>query len=245
MGPRARIRRVLVVTLSTLALAAVVGANAGSAQQAGAGDLAAAAGGAGGDSVVSGTHHAHVTVTGADVAGPAVNAAGVPAKDAGAGVAAPAAKQPPAAAGAPAGAGPNLLDDLISAASGESNGTIASVLDKALAKEFEAESKTAQSNEGKTFNKTVASEEVRAVCVCGQQGVGGVTHPARQQRGLKPKRCPPHTRARWRLLRGVACCRPRWRRWCASARAASRRETRTRQQRALWPRAGPPVAAVG
>lgn len=55
---------------------------------------------------------------------------------------------------------PNLLGDLISAASGESNGTLGQVLDKALAKEFEQESKNAESGKGKTFNETVAHEEV-------------------------------------------------------------------------------------
>lgn len=59
---------------------------------------------------------------------------------------------------------PTLLGDLISAASGESNGTIAQVLDKALAKEFAQESKNAEEGKGKTYNETVHSEggEVRS-----------------------------------------------------------------------------------
>ena len=96
-----------------------------------------------------GEHHPQIIVTGADV-----------------GVAEP-SPQPEAEGSSPAPAPPNLLGDLISAASGESNGTIAQVLDKALAKEFEQESKNAESGKGKTFNETVASEEVRTPCCCG------------------------------------------------------------------------------
>jgi hypothetical protein len=92
-----------------------------------------------------GEHHTKIIVTGVEV--------GV----------APVSPSPAAAAASSSEAeepAPNLLGDLISAASGESNGTLGQVLDKALAKEFEQESKNAESGKGKTFNETVAQEEV-------------------------------------------------------------------------------------
>lgn len=90
-----------------------------------------------------GAHHPQITVTGVEV-GVAASPAPPPTPD----------------------AAPNLIGDLISAASGESNGTIAQVLDKALAKEFERESKNAESGKGKTFNETVAHEEVSRSRCC-------------------------------------------------------------------------------
>lgn len=103
----------------------------------------------------AGEHHPTITVTGVDVgtaaAGPTVPSAS--------GAADPSAS--PTAAAAASAETPNLIGDLISAASGGSNGSIADVLDKALAKEFAQESKNAESGKGKTFNETVASEEVR------------------------------------------------------------------------------------
>jgi hypothetical protein len=96
----------------------------------------------------TGEHHPQITVTGADV-GVAVSPGLSP--------------EPDEAAAEPA---PNLLGDLISAASGESNGTLGQVLDKALAKEFEQESKNAESGKGKTYNETVANEEVSKLHAC-------------------------------------------------------------------------------
>lgn len=90
-------------------------------------------------------HHPQIVVTGAEV-GVAVSPDPSPKPTGDA-----AAEQPAA----------NLLGDLISAASDKSNDTIGQVLDKALAKEFAEESKNAESGKGKTFNETVASEEVR------------------------------------------------------------------------------------
>jgi hypothetical protein len=100
-------------------------------------------------------HHPQITVTGADV-GVAVSPSAASTQPAGEAAAAADGEDADAA---PA---PNLLGDLISAASGESNGTsIGQVLDKALAKEFAEESNKAESGKGRTFNETVASEEVR------------------------------------------------------------------------------------
>lgn len=103
-------------------------------------------------------HHPQITVTGADV-GVAVSPSAASTQPAGEAAAADGedADDPPA---------PNLLGDLISAASGESNGTsIGQVLDKALAKEFAEESNKAESGKGRTFNETVASEEAKVETV--------------------------------------------------------------------------------
>jgi hypothetical protein len=102
----------------------------------------------------TGEHHPQITVTGADV-GVAVSPGPSP--------------KPDEAAAEPA---LNLLGDLISAASGESNGTLGQVLDKALAKEFEQESKNAESGKGKTYNETVANEEVSRFLACAGCGHG-------------------------------------------------------------------------
>lgn len=51
-------------------------------------------------------------------------------------------------------------DTARTAAAGNTTATIAQVLDKALIKEFEQDTKDAESGKGKTYNETVANEEV-------------------------------------------------------------------------------------
>jgi hypothetical protein len=46
------------------------------------------------------------------------------------------------------------------------------VLDKALAKEFEQDTLDAESGKGKTFNETVAKEEVRALVLLSSSASG-------------------------------------------------------------------------
>lgn len=131
-----------------------------------------------------GEHHSKVVVTGVEVGVATVSPSPAAAATVGSEAEEPA---------------PNLLGDLISAASGESNGTLGQVLDKALAKEFEQESKNAESGKGKTFNETVAQEEV-SVPLSGEcprlEGCRAIRHTCRLASRVgtahKVWNCMPH-----------------------------------------------------